>query len=398
MPTRPGGLYQSSRLDVTQPLDIPSALVGRVIEGRYQLERLISSGGMGFVFEATQLSVNRRVAVKLLRPELAGELDLMQRFAQEVEAIATLSHPHIVTLIDAGRDQGGLAYLVMEFVRGETFRQSLQSGALSLMDLLKVFAQVCEALHMAHDHDVIHRDLKFDNIMITRRPGGAVHARVLDFGVAKMLRRDLNLTRGGQLPGTPGIIAPELANQSAPSPQSDLYSIGVLLYTVLCGSPPFRGHNDLALMHAHQYEALPRLEDRVHPYVPEQVIQLVYQMLEKSPADRPADALMVRDRLETEIVALSRHTGHHERAYVPPAFMGGVLAMPEQEADTDIDELTLRFVLSQQEQEREREQAQAKSPLIGPILVPSSVVVMLSLLLLSLIVVLITLLTRTIGS
>ena len=390
MPTRPGGLYQSSRLDATQPLDVPSALVGRVIEGRYQLERLISSGGMGFVFEATQLSVNRRVAVKLLKPELAGEIDLMQRFAQEVEAIATLSHPHIVTLNDAGRDQGGLAYLLMEFVRGETFRQSLQQGALSLVDLLGVFAQVCEALHLAHEHGVIHRDLKFDNIMITRRPGGAVHAQVLDFGVAKMLRRDLNLTRGGQLPGTPGIIAPELADQSAPSPQSDLYSIGVLLYTVLCGSPPFQGPNDLALMHAHQFEALPRLEARVHPYVPEEVLRIVYQLLEKSPADRPADALMVRDRIEEVIAGMPRRADHHTRPYVPPAFMGGPIERLEHEdADTDIDESIVEPVLAQHEE---------RTSLLGPILVPSSVVVMLALLLLALIVVLITLLTRTVGS
>jgi serine/threonine-protein kinase len=283
----------------TQPLDAPQALIGRVLDGRYRLTKVLTRGGMGIVFEALQLSVNRKIAVKILRPTLSNETDLVQRFSQEIEVVASLCHPNIVSLIDAGRDAGGLTYLAMEYVRGQTFRDALKRGELSLPEILDVLIQTGDALMEAHNAGIIHRDLKFDNIMLTRHKDERLHIKILDFGVAKLLSRNLNLTRSGQVPGTPGIIAPELIDERPPTPRSDLYSLGVLLYTALSGEAPFTAENDLELMRAHKFEEVPRLEDRITSPVPPELIDLTYNLLAKQPEHRPENAQQVRDRLES---------------------------------------------------------------------------------------------------
>ncbi|MFU8805463.1 MAG: protein kinase domain-containing protein, partial [Bradymonadaceae bacterium] len=159
--------------------------------------------------------------------------------------------------------------------------------------------------------------LKFDNIMITRMRDGRLHVRLLDFGVAKLLSRDTNLTQGGQVAGTPGIIAPELVDGHKPTSLSDLYSIGVLLYTALTGEAPFKEQNDLALMRAHKLKALPNLDDLVGRVVPEQVISLACELLEKEPERRPSDARYVRDRLEV-MAATMRDRYPDATTYHPP--------------------------------------------------------------------------------
>ncbi len=282
----------------TKPLDAPQTLVGRVLDGRFRLAEVLSRGGMGIVFEATQLSVKRKIAVKILRPTLSNEADLVQRFSQEIEVVASLSHPNIVSLIDAGRDAGGLTYLAMEFVEGKTFREALKRGELSLPEILEVLIQTCDALMEAHACGIIHRDLKFDNIMLSRHQDAHLHIKILDFGVAKLLSKNLELTRSGQVPGTPGIIAPELIDEQPPTPKSDLYSLGVLLYTALAGEAPFTAGNDLELMRAHKFDEVPRIEEMVSPTVPRELLDLTYALLEKAPQRRPEHAREVRDRLE----------------------------------------------------------------------------------------------------
>ena len=315
MTTRPGGLYNQRRS--TEPSDAPQTLVGRVLDGRFRLDEVLNVGGMGMIFVATQLSVGRKVAVKILKPTLSDEQDLNLRFQQEVELVASLSHPNIVSMIDAGHDVSGLNYLVMEFVDGLTFREALKASSLPLADILQIFILTCDALIEAHSLDIIHRDLKFDNIMLKRQRDRRLHVQVLDFGVAKILSRDANLTRGGQVPGTPGIIAPELVSNQSPSPQSDLYSMGILLYTTLTGSPPFEGINDLELMRAHQFEPVPPMEPLIQPYVPEALVELTYTLLEKLPQNRPESARDLRHRLEN-IRSLLLESLPDLPAYMPP--------------------------------------------------------------------------------
>ncbi|MGM0554770.1 MAG: serine/threonine-protein kinase [Myxococcota bacterium] len=282
----------------TAPIDAPASLVNRVLDGRFRLDEILNSGGMGIVYRATQLTVNRNVAVKVLKPTLSSEVDLVKRFSQEIEVVARLSHPNIVTLIDAGKDAGGLTYLAMEFVRGDTFRTALREGQLTLPEMLEVFGQTCDALAEAHQLGIVHRDLKFDNIMLSEHDDDRIHVKVLDFGVAKLLSSNLDLTRSGQVPGTPGIIAPELIDENPPAPQSDLYSLGVLLFTALCGQAPFTGDNDLELMRAHKFSEVPPIEERVSDTVPRELIQLTYDLLEKKPSGRPAQARSVREVLD----------------------------------------------------------------------------------------------------
>ena len=291
-PNKPGG--------ETEPLDAPQSLVGRMLDGRFRIEELINIGGMGIIFRAEQVSTGRKVAVKLLKPSRADELDLVQRFEREAEVLTRVSHPNIVSLVDSGRDAGGLSYVALEFVEGATFRYVLKNGTLSLIDIVEVFAKTTSALAEAHAADVIHRDLKFDNIMVSRQADGHLRVTVLDFGVAKPMagRSTLELTRKGQVPGTPSIVAPELVDEQPPTPRSDLYSLGVLMFTALTGEPPFEGDNDLELMRAHKQEALPSIRDRVPPYVPDSLVALTERLLEKAPEARPTDATIVRRDLD----------------------------------------------------------------------------------------------------
>lgn len=285
----------------TEPLESPQSLVGRILDGEYRLARMINLGGMGAIFRAEQLSADRRVAVKVLKPSRADDADLVRRFEREIEVLTRLSHPHIVTLIDAGRDAGGISYVVMEHVEGATFGDVLENGSLTLPEIVGVAIDTASALAEAHDAEVVHRDLKLDNLMVSRQADGRLRVTVLDFGVAKPLesRNNFELTRNNEVPGTPSIVAPELVDQCRPSPRSDLYSLGVVLYTALAGEPPFRAINDLELMRAHKSQPVPDLRGRVASYVPERLTELTERLLEKDPEERPPSAPAVRDRLES---------------------------------------------------------------------------------------------------
>jgi eukaryotic-like serine/threonine-protein kinase len=271
---------------------------------------------MGIIFRATQLTVGRKVAVKVLRPSLAKNTDLITRFSHEVEVIAGLAHPNIVALIDSGLDATGLTYLAMEYVEGETFRVHLRRAKLSLRQILDVFSQVCDALSEAHDLGVIHRDLKFENIMLRRVNQRRLHAIVLDFGIAKQLSSSSSITRTGEVPGTPGIIAPELIDGIAPSPQSDLYSLGVLLFTALTATIPFEGRNDLDMMRAHKFDEVPSLVGRITNEIPAELVQMVYDLLEKEPQNRPRHAASVGELLASIASGLT-----NTDPYFPPALL-----------------------------------------------------------------------------
>ena len=312
-PNQPSG----RRRETTRPMDAPQVLVGRTLEGRYRLDEVLNTGGMGIIFSATQLSIGRRVAVKILRPSLTKNPSLVERFQLEVETVAQIAHPNVVKLIDTGRDSTGLTYLVMEFVEGKTLRQALRHRELRLSDILRVFAQVCDALIETHGQQIIHRDLKFDNIMIQRMRDGTIHVKLLDFGVAKLLSQDHNLTEGGQVAGTPAIVAPELVDGAEPTARSDLYSLGVLLFASFAGRLPFTADNDLELMRAHKTEPLPNLRKIVGDQVPEEVVDLTYELLAKDPSHRPRSAHATARRLRRMADRFDEQFPD-ATAYVPP--------------------------------------------------------------------------------
>ncbi len=358
-------------------------LEGRVLDGRYRLNRVLNAGGMGIIYEATQLTVGRTVAVKVLKPTLTKDPSLVERFQLEVEMVARIAHPNVVTLYDSGRDAGGLTYLVMEYVEGVTLRQALREGQLRLWEMLYVFSQVCAALVETHGQQIIHRDLKFDNIMVSRMRDGRIHVKLLDFGVAKLLSREQELTQVGQVTGTPGIIAPELVDGKKPTARSDLYSLGVLMFTALAGRAPFHGDNDLALMRAHKYEELPNLRRLVGDRVPEEVVDLACELLLKEPDQRPQRAEDVRRRLDTMAHRL-RESVPDAPPFIPPRTEG-----LEEVEPSSIDVEIMDFGPTSRDEE---------GGLFGPpVVAPMTVVAYLSLVLMLLILVLVYMIFQQIG-
>ena len=263
----------------------------------HRIERELGRGGMSRVFLAEELALERKVVVKVLSPDLAAEVSV-DRFRREIQLSAALQHPNIVPLISAGT-LDTLPYYIMPYVEGRSLRDAVaERGPLPIREAVSILRDIVRALAVAHDRNIIHRDIKPDNVMLT---SGA--AMVIDFGVAKAVssaRRsaDANLTGLGMSIGTPAYMAPE---QAAADPNADhrvdLYAFGVLAYEVLAGQPPFKGTTPQALIVAHLTEA-PRPLGEVRPDVPAALAALIMRCLEKDPAERPATAGEVLEGLE----------------------------------------------------------------------------------------------------
>jgi tRNA A-37 threonylcarbamoyl transferase component Bud32/tetratricopeptide (TPR) repeat protein len=265
-------------------------VTGRLVAGRYELAAIVGQGGMGQVWTAYDRRLDRRVAVKLLRPDkvAAGQdvTELRQRFDRECRVTAQVDHPGLVTVHDAGGDGDDL-YLVMQYVEGMDLGDHLaEHRPYPWPWAVAVAAQLCAALSAVHAVPIVHRDLKPRNVMI--RPDGTV--TVLDLGVASVMDTDTTrLTHTGSPIGSPAYMAPEQAMGGAVGPRTDLYALGVLLHELLSGDVPFAGSTALGVLHRHLYEAPVPLR-RLRPAVPEPLEALVLRLLAKDPQDRPAGA------------------------------------------------------------------------------------------------------------
>jgi eukaryotic-like serine/threonine-protein kinase len=253
----------------------------------YRIERELGGGGMARVFLATENALHRQVVVKVLAPELAETVSA-DRFQREIQVAATLQHPHIVPLLTAG-STGPLLYYIMPFVEGETLRGKLaRDGALPVTVACQIIAETARALSYAHGRGIIHRDIKPENILLS-----AGQAQVADFGIAKALAAsasDGQLTTHGLVLGTPAYMAPEQATGDGTTDvRGDLYSLGVVAYEMLTGSPPFHGQTSQALMAAHATRLPLPVGDRRRG-LPGRLARLVMQLLEKDPGDRPESA------------------------------------------------------------------------------------------------------------
>jgi TolB-like protein/tetratricopeptide (TPR) repeat protein/tRNA A-37 threonylcarbamoyl transferase component Bud32 len=262
---------------------------------RYRVERELGQGGMATVYLAEDVRHHRKVALKMLRPELAATLGV-ERFLREIEVAANLQHPHILPLFDSGEAQGFLFY-VMPYIEGESLRAKLERGGeLSVAESAKILRDVVDALAYAHQQGVVHRDIKPDNVLLSGR-----HALVTDFGVAKAVSEATGrqaLTTAGVALGTPAYMAPEqaVADPHVDS-RADLYAVGVMAYEMLTGHPPFTGPSPQAILAAHVTEPATPIAT-IRQSVPAPLAQLVMQCLEKRPADRPASAEIVLPQLE----------------------------------------------------------------------------------------------------
>jgi eukaryotic-like serine/threonine-protein kinase len=289
-------------------------VIGRLIAGRYELATVIGQGGMGQVWTAYDRRLDRRVAVKLLRPDkvAAGDdaSELRRRFDRECRVTAQVDHPGLVTVHDAGAD-GDELYLVMQYVQGADLGDHLaEHDPYPWPWAVAVAAQLCAVLAAVHAVPIVHRDLKPRNVMV--RPDGTL--TVLDLGVASVMDTDTTrLTHTGSPIGSPAYMAPEQAMGGAVGPRTDLYALGVLLHELLSGHVPFEGSTALGVLHRHLYEAPVPLR-QVRPEVPEPLEALVLRLLAKDPQHRPSGAQDVH----RELAALLPVPGAAPRAPLGP--------------------------------------------------------------------------------
>ena len=260
--------------------------------GPYRLLRKLSQGGMGVVYECVHEAIERRVAIKVLNADYTRNTETVTRFFNEARAVNRIDHPGLVQIFDHGQLADGTAYIVMEFLKGETLgRRVRKRDPMSLHQLLRLMRQVAETLSAAHEKGIVHRDLKLDNIMVVPDPAipGGERTKILDFGIAKLREPSLRLaeTRGDLLLGTPGYMSPEQCRgASGVDEKSDVYSLGVVMFRLLSGRMPFVAAGAGEIMAMHIYEEPPPLSG-LAPWVPGPLSALVHRLLSKDKGERP---------------------------------------------------------------------------------------------------------------
>lgn len=288
-----------------------SNLVGKTLAGRYKLIKMIGQGGMGSVFQGQDLQMsNKVVAIKILAPHLVSDEKQVLRFEQEARAANQLRHPNTISVLDFGRSDGHI-YMALEFLTGETLTAVLKRGRIDTTRCMYMVRQVLKSLAEAHSKGIIHRDLKPDNIFVCDIYGEKDFIKVIDFGIAKFLEAGgAELTQAGKMFGTPRYLSPEQAQGLPLSPASDLYSLGVILFEMLSGRPPFVAEDPIAVAIKHVQEPPPRFAD-VDPdlYVPDELDHLVFKMLSKKAAQRHQSAEEVLEAIDGVMAVL--HGGRY---------------------------------------------------------------------------------------
>jgi len=270
--------------------------LGKVIAGRYRLEARIGEGGMGIVYRARQVLIDRVVAVKLIRPDLRGETHLRAWMLREARAANRVDHAHIIDIHDIGETDEGELYLVMEFLVGVPLSTELSKGPMPLQRAVDIIEQMGAALSRAHDLGVVHRDLKSDNILLTARGGRQDFVKILDFGLAA-LAHDPRLAPKGAVFGTPEYMSPEQARGEQAGPQSDLYALGVLFFEMLTGQLPFRATDRDALLEMQRTAQAPdplSIRKDCHP----DARAIVLRLLEKDAKKRYRDGHHLLEELK----------------------------------------------------------------------------------------------------
>lgn len=285
---------------------MPNELIGKKV-GSYRVIRLIGEGGMGQVYEAVHDQIERRAAIKVLHPEYARNQEIAARFFNEARAVNIVGHPGLVSVFEVGNLDDGAAYIVMEFLSGESLRRRIERCKQLGTSGLRIIRQVASSLDATHEKGIIHRDLKPDNIMIVADSEVAFgeRAKVLDFGIARLGAQGQGpqpvRTRTGAVLGTPLYMAPEQCGMGAGiTSQSDVYALGVIFYEVLAGQPPFVGESAAEVIGQHLFAVPPPIATKCSE-VPQEVAALVHRMLAKNPTERPSMRQVVAelDRLVT---------------------------------------------------------------------------------------------------
>jgi serine/threonine protein kinase len=291
-------------------------VVGEVFADRYELEELVGSGGMSRVYRARDTLLERHVALKILHAHFNADSEYVERFRREARAAARLTHPHIVTVIDRGV-ANDRQYIVFEYVDGENLKELLgRTGPLPVSRAVEIALETARGLAFAHEHGLVHRDVKPQNILLTETG----EAKVTDFGIARSLDVDHGMTLTGTILGSSSYIAPEQASGRHVEQRTDVYSLGVVLFELLAGEVPFAGDNFVSVAMKHVNERPPDLVER-RPDVPPRLAAAVGRALAKKPEDRFGTMDAFADELELILAGLG--TGDERRTLVAP---GPVLA------------------------------------------------------------------------
>ena len=289
---------------VRRPGERTDPFVGRVIKGRYRVERELGRGGMGTVYLAEQLSVGRKVALKVLRGDFARDEGFVARFQQEAKLVAGLNerrNPRVTLVHDFDQTEDGALFIVMEWLEGRVLSEVIQHRALDLPRAVRLATQIAEGLEAAHRANVVHRDVKPQNIMVLE---AGDDIKLMDFGIARLRDSGTSLTRAGTMMGTPDYMAPEQIEGQDITEKTDMYSFGIVLYEMLTGMVPFRASTQAAVL-TKQLQEQPVPPSRLRPEIPRDLEAIVLKALEKDPAKRERDmAAIVRGLRET-----SRHLG-----------------------------------------------------------------------------------------
>ena len=304
---------------MTDPASTSSKMIGTVLSGRYKLEAKLGSGGMSTVYLARDTTLDRSVAVKVMHREMSEQADQLQRFRQEARAVAKISHPNVVAVIDAGED-GGHPYIVFEYVEGETLKQRINRvGALDPQEALAYAIEVARGLTVAHARNMVHRDIKPQNVLIDSEG----RAKLTDFGISRQLEQD-GMTATGRVLGTTDYVAPEQAMGHPVDQRSDVYSLGVVLYEMLIGQVPFHADSQVGVAMKHVNEEMPDVQQR-RPELSAAAALVVERATAKDPAERYQEVgEMIADlstALEVEAARAGSTTGEATTVLeaVPPA-------------------------------------------------------------------------------
>jgi eukaryotic-like serine/threonine-protein kinase len=256
--------------------------VGRVIDNRYEIQARVGEGGMGVVYRARQISIDRIIALKMLNAQMAQDPTWVQRFYNEAKACSRLQHPNTIRMFDFGQTQEGRLFMTMEFLDGVSLRDALQRGPLAPQRVVKILIQCCASLAEAHSIGIIHRDIKPDNVFLLNMAGSPDFVKLLDFSVAKLLEGDRMKTQAGVVFGTPQYMSPEQGRGLPLDARSDLYALGVLAFEMLTGNVPYNDDNPMTVIQMHLHGAIPPMADTI-PY---SVQNIVRRAMEKDAARR----------------------------------------------------------------------------------------------------------------
>src|SRR5436190_6709919 len=279
-------------------------VIGTLIGGRFRLEERIGSGGMSTVYRAFDPTLERWVAIKLMHRDISQDPDQLERFRREARAAARLNHPHLVTVIDAGEDDG-TPYIVFEYIEGETLKDRIRrQGRLPVAEAVAYCIEIARALGAAHARHIVHRDVKPQNVLLDEEG----RAKVTDFGIARTLDEE-GLTADGRVLGTTDYVSPEQALGQPVTGQSDLYSLGVVLYEMLTGEVPFRGENQVAVAMKHVRDAMPDVQAK-RPEVSAALAKVIDTATAKPLADRYADDAELIADLEDALAIETARAGN----------------------------------------------------------------------------------------